>query len=101
MGAHWASGTTDGTLGQDTERRSSWQAQRPRDKWGWQGRTPFLGWTVVTQAACPGVSHLDAPSLAGASVTPVPTAAGTLSVPWTTNSRLSPTAHTQWVQGGV
>lgn len=66
---------------------------------GVAGENPLLG--GVTQAACPGVSHLDAPSLAGASVTPVPTAAGTLSVPWTTNSRLSPTAHTQWVQGGV
>lgn len=37
----------------------------------------------------------------GHPVTLSPTATGTLSVPWATNSRLSPTAHTPWVQGGV
>lgn len=38
-----------------------------------RGEPPSGGLIVVTQTACPGVSHLDAPALAGLPVTPVST----------------------------
>lgn len=73
----------------------------PRTMGSSRGEPPSAGWTVVTQAACPGVSHLDAPALAGLPITPVPHCYQHPVSTLAHKLRLSPTAHTQGVQGGI